>query len=446
VPALIVLGLLAVGVTLVHPWAGLVAVAAAGLFIAAWFGTRKLYLALLVIAPFSVELAVGGGTKVDIPIEVLIPVLVLAVVLRAVLRGRVRVLRSPLWIPVLGFAAYFPLTYFGAGYPLSVIKSTLRDWTHIAGGFALALVLLRGRKDTESLLHRAVISTGLLAAYGILTQLAQGVAIYQTIGWPFFQEHTIPAAIMSLLALLALGLVMSGYARSSWVRFVYLPLLVLAMAISFVRGAWIAFVAGALVLLWIYRKRVPLNVVAVSGLVVILLMVSIGALDLGGLFVERMEQFADPGYVAHVDRLDRWGSAITIWRDHPVFGTGWGTFGDEYFDYVFLRRAYSTGQRMGAHNLYLEIMADGGLVALALFLAVIAVFYREAFRVLRKVRGDPLPEGLCAGTLAAGSAHFLHLTVNNLGPSAKMALLFWFILALVPLSEHLWENRPRSHG
>jgi len=446
VPALIVLGLLAAGAALVHPWAGVAAAAGAAFLIAAWFGTRTLYLALLVIAPFSVELAVGGGTKVDIPIEAVIPVLFLAVVLRAALRGRLTVLGTPLWVPVLAFAAWFPVTYFGAGYPLSVLKSTLRDWTHIIGGFVLALVLIRSREDIERILHWGAITTAVLAVYGILTQLVQGVAIYQIIGWPFFQEHTIPAAIMSLLALLALGLVMSGYARSPWVRFAYLPLLVFAMAISFVRGAWIAFVAGAFVLVWINRRRIPLTIVAVSVLALVLLIVSIGALGLGGLFAERLEQSMDPGYVAHVDRLDRWGSAVAIWRDHPLFGSGWGTFGDEYFDYVFLLRAYSTEQRMGAHNIYLEILADGGLVALVLFLAIIAVFYREAFRVLRKVRGDPLPEGLCAGALAAGSAHFLHTVVNNLGPSAKMALLFWFILALVPLAEHLWENRPRPHG
>jgi O-antigen ligase len=438
---MISVAILAAGSALIHPWAAPAVVAAAGCLVLVWLCPRRVYLILLVIAPFSVEFAAGGGTKIDFPIEVVLPALILVLVTETLRTGRVSVLKSRLWWPVLVFALYFALTLPGARFLLSAVKATLRDWTHLIGGFVLPLVLIRDRVDVKRLLRWAGISTAVLVVYGLFTQLLQGVAIYQAIGWPFFHEHTMPAAVMSLLACLALGLIVSGYAGTWWIRFVYLPLLVFAIALSFVRGAWIAFLAGVLAILWIYRRRIPLTLLAASALALVLLAVSIAGLGVGDLFAQRIEHFTDMEFVANVDRLDRWGSAVSIWWENPFFGTGWGTYDDEYFDHIFIPWAYSTGQRMGAHNLYLQTMAEGGLVGLGLFLSVIWVFYREAFRVFGKVRGDPLSEGLCAGAIAAASAHFLHAVVNNLGPSAKMALLFWFILALVPIAEHLWEQR-----
>jgi putative inorganic carbon (HCO3(-)) transporter len=431
---------------LVHPWAvpGIVA-GVVGLLMV-WFWTKKVYLAFLFALPFSVEVAVGGGFKMDFPTEAIIPVILVVVLIRSVQRGKLCALNTRVCIPLLFYAGYFLVTLASTRFPVVAVKAILRDWTHIIGGFFLAIFLIRDRYEVERLLRWAALSTGALAVYGMLTQLIQGVAIYQVIAPPFFHEHSIPAAFLSFLLVLVLGLIFAGFARSQWIRFVYVPLLVLALALSFVRGAWLALGIGTLVVLWVFRRRIPVHLGAVSGLAMGLLVAAALGFGITDLFAQRMHHFADPEYVTNLDRIDRWGSAVSIWREHPLVGAGWGTYADEYFDHVFIHRAFSSNLRMGAHNLYLEILADGGLIGLLLFLVVIGVFFLEVRRVYRKVRGDRLAEGLCVGAAAAVSSYLLHAMVNNLGPSDKMAVLFWFTLALVPVAEHLWENRHHPYG
>jgi O-antigen ligase len=161
--------------------------------------------------------------------------------------------------------------------------------------------------------------------------------------------------------------------------------------------------------------------------------------------LNRVDTITDLNYVANYDRIDRWTAAWHIWQDHPIAGVGWGSYPDVYFDYQTDLEAFSREERMGAHNLYLEIMAETGIIGITVFLFLIYMFFRETFIVFNMTRSR-FRRVFIIGAQGAMITYLFHTLVNNLGPSDKIAITFWFLLGIMPALRALAEkeNKPPS--
>ena len=115
------------------------------------------------------------------------------------------------------------------------------------------------------------------------------------------------------------------------------------------------------------------------------------ALDLGNL-PERLTSLADPS------REGRIGLYLTAWQmflDAPFLGLGNFTFGihyPSYLDRISLPPGYVPEFRYipWAHNLYLEALAERGLLGLLSFLALIASLALRGVRGLRAAQSVEL--------------------------------------------------------
>ena len=75
-------------------------------------------------------------------------------------------------------------------------------------------------------------------------------------------------------------------------------------------------------------------------------------------------------------RIDQWHVAVHEWRGHPLVGTGAGT----YAQYWMAARS-NAGKVLDVHNLYLETLAELGLVGLVVLGAALAVPLAGALRL-----------------------------------------------------------------
>lgn len=119
-------------------------------------------------------------------------------------------------------------------------------------------------------------------------------------------------------------------------------------------------------------------------------------------------------------------TAIVIFLENPIFGSGLGTFEKLY------RPPFGYEQHLHAHVIYLEILSEMGLAGLLAFLVIIMMFLKKFLNdFLSWLRNGGLEYSIIAGL---GSAVFIVL-LCNLGISSILvgfqdAAMFWLFMAM----------------
>jgi len=193
----------------------------------------------------------------------------------------------------------------------------------------------------------------------------------------------------------------------------------IAMLMSWSRGAWVG-VAASVAVVTVLRSRRALLV----GLVVVVA----GALVLamgGGQYVPAalVQRMADlvpfasgvdltsvevnDANWAVLERMAHWQAAARMFNDHPWIGVGIGNYPVAYSSYAIGRWRDPLGH---AHNYYLNIAAEAGLVGFVTYLALLAACLIEAWRVIRRTRGSGWWNAAALGVLGI----LVHLHTHNL--------------------------------
>jgi O-antigen ligase len=123
----------------------------------------------------------------------------------------------------------------------------------------------------------------------------------------------------------------------------------------------------------------------------VLLLAILAALVVGVSFigqdrvVERFEkipqQISSVSDASTFKRMDVWKAAVDIFREYPVFGTGFGSYYVAVSQFIDISGQVVPFQ---AHNEYLELAASGGLVALILAIWPILRYFKAVRISLRK--------------------------------------------------------------
>lgn len=143
---------------------------------------------------------------------------------------------------------------------------------------------------------------------------------------------------------------------------------------------------------------------------------------------------ADPNARA---RFLYWGAAFELWRAHPWAGVGAGNFSTNMPE---ARAAFAASHpdstlpglnekflNAGAHNEYLQILAELGAVGLLLFLAFCAALVWSAWRALRSARGPLVPGAVASLAVFAVSSGASMVSFRWM----SSGLIFFFAAAVV---------------
>jgi len=166
----------------------------------------------------------------------------------------------------------------------------------------------------------------------------------------------------------------------------------------------------------------------------VLLMATAAALSVG-FFLHRTGMFREIVTLSDVGTADRvvmWQAAVNMIKDRPVLGHGVNTFMANYLAY------WVGGERQPryAHNCYLQVAAETGIVGLAAFLWLLWVLHRTLWS---SIRGDSAEaRTLLVGVWAALAAFAAQSAMDTHFYALRQAALFWMLAGLaVGLSERL---------
>ncbi|MGD0226640.1 MAG: O-antigen ligase family protein [Terriglobia bacterium] len=138
-----------------------------------------------------------------------------------------------------------------------------------------------------------------------------------------------------------------------------------------------------------------------------------------------------------LSRLVLWGTAWGYFMHSPVTGIGWGNFVGLYGSDLSAFSAWIPPGQFAVHNIYLQLLAETGLVGFAAFFYLVGQSWRQAWGQLRSSR-DFLDLALAFGVLGALLSVLVHGFVDFLFQvSPQFGSLFWGLLGLQAASARL---------
>jgi O-antigen ligase len=197
--------------------------------------------------------------------------------------------------------------------------------------------------------------------------------------------------------------------------------LTIALGASWSRGAWIGFGAAMVAMTAALPRRTGWGILLVA-------LLAIGALGLhasGRLpasFAARLTSFVqdirledvrgipinEANYAA-LERLAHWQSALSMFRDSLWSGIGFGCYEAAYRQFALINWPIALGH---AHNYYLNLAAETGLIGLIAYVFLWGVVFRQTWRATRRAYG--LTRGLAIGLLGTWTHISVHHLLDNL--------------------------------
>lgn len=428
---------------------------------------------ILCVVPVLTTILYGGVDTIVLGIQALIALLIVTLWFRdAFVTGGFRFSTNRLQFPIIGLilialVQLLPLSVHGvSGEILSseVARSLSLDpfatqlfiariFVYLVF-FAAALAFIDSSERAGRMAAVIVIFGGLMAFFGILHRLANPEAIYglrltpQAISFgPFVNQHHF-AAFMVMIAGLSIGLLFGSGIKNEIKAFLLLTAILASMGLILTgsRGGVLSF-AGMVIFAVAAtygsareketsgndRKAVTAiattAAIAAVGLIVVGAVFYLGGGDslLRGLGVSGGDTDVSSG------RIHFWKTAIEIIKTYPLFGSGFDSFGVAYtrFDtQIGLFRVEN------AHNEYLQVLAEGGIVGFACLAGFLFLLFRNGVKNLLATK-EPLMRGLVIGSLAGCFGMVIHSFFDFplRTPSNALFFLLLAVLATTPFKK-----------
>lgn len=249
----------------------------------------------------------------------------------------------------------------------------------------------------------------------------------------FVNRHNF-AAYMEMTMAIPLGLLFVGAVQKDR-RLIYITavgLMGIALILSGSRGGLVALLAEVFFLIILTTKSNSKGQIALKiGLAVLLLTVIIfGSIFIGGeSSLTRLAETAGSADFT-TNRTHIWSVTLDIIKNHWLFGAGLGSFAAVYTTYDTFNGIERVGQ---AHNDYLQVLSDAGIVGLIIAGFFVFILFRTGFKNVNSK--NKLRRGIAAGALAGCFAIFVHSIFDFVLHTTAIAYLFIILVSLVVVSE-----------
>jgi O-antigen ligase len=368
-----------------------------------------------------------------------------------VLRFNKSLIQIPIWaIIVYGVIQIIPFGTIAETAGLSGIPRTISlepFWTKmfvvhlVALGifFAALLTYIDTSKRLRKVVWLITIFGFIFAFFAILQNVLSPDKIYgiyapkyaQTFG-SFVNRHNF-AAYMEMTISIPLGMMFAGAVRRDKRLLVItaVGLMGIALLLSGSRGGLVALLAELFFLLILTTEtrsygRLMLKI----GLAVLLVAtIIVGAILIGGeSSLTRIAETAASGNVT-TNRTHIWSVTLSVIKTYPIFGAGLGGYSVAYTNFDTFNGMERVEQ---AHNDYLQILTDAGLVGL--IIAAFFVFKLFKTGLKNTKHGNKFRKGIAVGALAGCFAIMVHSLFDFVLHTTAITYLFITLVALVVVS------------
>ena len=338
------------------------------------------------------------------------------------------------------------LAAFLAAFLISGILSPYRPVATGSVGLAAVTIFLAfgstaGVLKRDPSFLRPLVTAWVVGAVGaavwgvVLRRIAGGAAFTPELG-----RNALGTALL-IGTILSLGLVLERRGGPRYLAAVGVFILLAGLVLTYTRGAWLGALVGAVLLLGLAGVRK-----LVAGIAAAALLVAVGLALVGSERAALISRAASiPDLSANQDRLLLIRTSLAIFAAYPVSGTGLNTFSLVYPAFR-LPNDRNPLPLPFAHNIFVNMAAEGGILGFATFLAIVLVGVYGGWR-WHRARG---PEQVTAATvLAAFVGAIVHQVFDGTLLSVHLGLGLWVLLAILgvgwtraaePVTDRRWTS------
>lgn len=302
--------------------------------------------------------------------------------------------------------------------------------------FAITLALLSSASRLRRMAAVVIVFGFLFAFFAILQSVLSPQKIYgiyeSRFAVPFgsFVNRHNFAAYMEMTISIPLGLIFVGAVRPDkrLLYFTAIALMGVALLLSGSRGGLVAFLTEIILLVILTtgnrgRKRLGLKIALA---VVLFAAVVVGAIFVGG--DTSLTRFAEQSAAGDITtgRTQIWRTTIEVIEANFPFGAGLGAFGVAYTPNDPLSGLERVEQ---AHNDYLQVVADAGLIGLAIGIFFLVMLFRAGFQATRIENLDR--RGLAVGAFAGCFAVLIHSIFDFVLHTTAVSVLFLVLTSIL---------------
>ncbi len=303
--------------------------------------------------------------------------------------------------------------------------------------FSLLLVYIDSAGRLQQIVALITIFGFIYSFYAIIQSMLSPTRIYGIFERPtpfgsFVNRHNYAAFIEMALAI-PLGMLFAGAVPRDK-KLLYITAIAImgsSLLLSGSRGGFVAVLAELILLVILTTRLHGIKAVALKAALTIALA---GAVVAGAIFVggeTSFSRFADTVGSKDVttNRLHIWQVTLRVIGANMPFGAGFGAFGSAftpYDDFTGLERVEQ------AHNDYLQVLADAGLVGAAIGGFFLFMLIRQCRRSI--VVRNTFRRGLAVGSSVGIAAVLVHSLFDFVLHTTAISVLFLTLTALLVAS------------
>ena len=151
-------------------------------------------------------------------------------------------------------------------------------------------------------------------------------------------------------------------------------------------------------------------------------------------------------------RIATWKLSILMIKDHLLLGSGIGTYKyntlkyqAEFFEQGENRSLYPYGFADKAHNEYLQLWAEMGIIGLGIFVWLIISYFNFGFKLLKRIK-DNYKQGIIIGLMGGILAVLVDSIFGFPLHLASTVVLFWIAIGLTRVCLLYTSPSPRDRS
>ncbi|MCF8296564.1 MAG: O-antigen ligase family protein [Saprospiraceae bacterium] len=426
-----------------------------------FYALDKLLLLITFLTPISINIRdfdVGFG--VSIPTEPLMAGVLLLFIIKQLWKSGFenKFLKHPVTVTLIVYLTWMFITSITSEYPLISFKFFISKLWFIIPFYFIGVQLFKNKKNINLFTWLYIIPLIGVVIYTTVRHASYGFdsAIAHWVMEPFFNDHTAYGAILAMFIPVSFGFIfLNDLSRfQKMLAIGAFVILMMGLYFSISRAAWIS-VAGAIGVFAIIKLRIKFIWVFSAVAIVVILFFSFQNQIIDKMAKNKQDSSADlaehvksisniTSDASNLERLNRWQSAIRMFKERPFWGWGPGTYQFIYAPFQLSKNktiiSTNAGNKGNAHSEYIGPLSESGVLGMMTFLAIIVAIVYTALRVYKRA-ADPRIRYLCLLYILGLFTYFVHGTLNNFLDTDKAAVPFWGFTAIIVAMDLYYEKR-----